>query len=157
MDVSILRTYANGKANIIHYASKSCKLVTHSVMAAEVHALVLAFDYAYVISDMAQQILGGRLDIEVDMDSRTMFNVVVKNGTTMDRCLQMIDKLTLHDAYSKGDVRKITWTTRTRNPADAFTENGVDMDSRLCNLLATELFVPNRLGGAVIAREKKKT
>lgn len=38
--------------NILHYGSNQCQRVCRSVMAAEMHGLILGFDYAYIIQDI---------------------------------------------------------------------------------------------------------
>lgn len=38
-----------GQANIIHFDSNKCKRISRSVMAAEVHDIVLGFEFAFVI------------------------------------------------------------------------------------------------------------
>lgn len=50
-----------GVSNIIHYASNRFKRETRSVLAAEVHALVIDFYNAYVLRDMTHDILGRAL------------------------------------------------------------------------------------------------
>lgn len=74
-------------------------------MAADVHALVLEFNYAQVSSDMATTVLVRRLDIAVATDSRTVFNVVAKDGATAERRLQ-IYIVSLRKAYARGEARR---------------------------------------------------
>lgn len=47
-------------------------------MAAEIQALVLVFDYEYIVKDLAKEIIRQKLKMEVLLDSRTVFNVVEK-------------------------------------------------------------------------------
>ena len=72
-----------------------------SVMAAKVHALVLGFDYAYVIREAVEEPLGRRVEIEAYVDSRTLFNVIAKDSPTAERRFQ-IDVLALRESYQKG-------------------------------------------------------
>lgn len=45
-------------------------------MAAEIQALVLGFDYAFLVKDLVEEILGRKMRIEAMIDSETVFNVV---------------------------------------------------------------------------------
>lgn len=76
-----------GKANIVHYGPNRFKRISRKVMAAEVHGLVLSFDYAYILRDLVSEIIGGKVTIEAFVDSKTLFNVVAKDGATSERRL----------------------------------------------------------------------
>lgn len=86
----------NNRANIVHYASCRCRRVARSVMAAEIHALVTAFDFAFVIADMLGEIMSRQPTIEALVDSRTLFDVIAKAGKTAERRLQ-IDVLAIKE------------------------------------------------------------
>lgn len=45
-----------GKRNILHYGSNKCQLIAHSVMGAEVHALVHGFDYKFIVRDLINEL-----------------------------------------------------------------------------------------------------
>ena len=107
--------------NIIHYASNRCKRVCRSVMAAEVHALILGFDYAYLIQNMLHEILGWTMEIEGITDSKTVFNVVAKEAQTTERRLQ-IDICTVKESYDKGELRRMFWEPGVSNAADPLTK-----------------------------------
>lgn len=96
------------KGNVVHYGSSRCHRVTRSVMAAEVHALVLAFDFGYIIRDATEQLLDRRIEMEAFVDSRTLFNVVAKNGSTTERRLQ-IDIMASKKSYPPEELQKIGW------------------------------------------------
>lgn len=51
-------------------------------MAAEVQELVLGFDFAFLVKDLIEEILGHKIRLEVMIDRRTVFNVVAKDGQT---------------------------------------------------------------------------
>lgn len=48
----VLLEQDTGTEHIIHYARNRCKIVKRSVLAAEVHALMLEFDFAYLLRDL---------------------------------------------------------------------------------------------------------
>lgn len=62
--------------NLIHYGTYRCKLVTRSMMAAEVNALILGFDQASVMRDLLREFLGRRVDIPAYVDNRTLFDII---------------------------------------------------------------------------------
>lgn len=74
-------------------------------MAVEVRALVLAFDYVYVIRDAIAKLLGRDIEIEAYHDNRTVFNVNAKDGTTAERCPQ-IDLTSLITSYVREQKNK---------------------------------------------------
>lgn len=119
-----------GRCNILHYGSNRCQRVCRSVMAAEMHGLILGFDYAYIIQDMLQEILGTKYEIEVMTDSRTLFNVVTKDAMTTERRLQ-IDILQVRESYDNGEIRKMAWIPGLMNPADPLTKYIVSTTSPL--------------------------
>lgn len=137
-------TVGTHTANIVHFASNRCKRVTRSVIAAEAHSPFLAFDYAYVIADIARQTLGRTLDIEVVTDVRTVFNGVAKDWPTTERRLQ-IDIWALREAYTNGEVGKICWIPGMNNLEDGSTKNVVGKDTLLCHLVTSTHFVPKNL------------
>jgi len=122
------------KSNIIHYGSSSCKRVTRSVMAAELHALIYGFDSAYLARDILQELLGLRLDIDAYVDSRTVFNVVAKQSSTLEKRLQ-IDVHALRESHSKGELRYLAWIPGNQNVADALTKGLIDARHPLWNLM----------------------
>lgn len=48
----------NLKCNIVHYGSNIFKRISRSVMEAEIQALVLGFDFSFLIKDLVQELLG---------------------------------------------------------------------------------------------------
>lgn len=79
----------NYKANIFHYGSNLCKRVARSLMAAEVHGLVLGFYYAYIVRELVSKILGRNVSIESYGYRKTLFNLIAKYGSTSERRLQI--------------------------------------------------------------------
>lgn len=58
-------------AKIIHYGSSRCKRVTRSVMASEVNALSMGFDYVVIIRHRLGEGTGRHYPIEAFTDSKT--------------------------------------------------------------------------------------
>lgn len=82
------------RVNIAHYASNRLKRVELSVMAAEVYALFVRFEFTYEISHILEDTLSRTIDLEAYVDSRTLFNVIFKEGVSAEPRLQ-IDILAL--------------------------------------------------------------
>lgn len=49
---------------------------------AEVHALVMGFDYVFIFQKRLFELLGRELRFEAFMDFKTLFNVIAKDGLT---------------------------------------------------------------------------
>lgn len=54
----ILMVYDAVNFSVLHYGSNRCRSLAHSVMAAELFALVLCYDHAYFIRDLVGEITG---------------------------------------------------------------------------------------------------
>lgn len=59
-------------------------------MESELHALILAFDHAFVIANLLHDALARKITIEAMVDSRTVFDVVAKHGKTAERDCRLI-------------------------------------------------------------------
>lgn len=70
-------------------------------MAAEFHALMEGFDAAYVAEDMMEECLGQQVPIDAYIYSKTVFDVVAKQGSTTERRL-VIDVSALRESYANG-------------------------------------------------------
>ena len=103
---------ASGNANIIHYASQKCKRITRSVLAAELYAMVLGFDNAFVIHHVLCQILSRKVALKIYTDSRCLFDsLTTLNQTTEKRLL--IDLSMLREGHEN---RAITENCGSRGP-----------------------------------------
>lgn len=91
----------NGNVNIIDYLSIRCRKVTRGVMAAELHALILGFDLAYINREMMMEILGRGIPIEAYVDSRTVFDDITKDVRTTGRRLR-IDVAAFNESCIRG-------------------------------------------------------
>lgn len=71
-------TTCNG--NLIPYGSNCRIRLIRSVLALEVHGIVLELDYAMIIQHIISQLLGRTIAPEASLDGRTIFDVVAKDG-----------------------------------------------------------------------------
>ena len=79
----------SGHGCIIQYECIRCKRVTRSVMAAEVHGLIYGFDEDYLARNMLEEVLRQKREIDGYIDSRTVFNVVAKNNSSLAKRRQI--------------------------------------------------------------------
>ena len=139
--------------NVLHYGSDKCKRIARSVMAAELHALVLGFDYAFLVKDLVEEILGRKIVVEAMVDNKSVFNVIAKDGKTAERRLQ-IYVLALRQSYDLGELERIAWIPGTDNPADSLTKPVLSTSSPLFNIMCSNKFSLKPDGWAV-SHEKK--
>lgn len=103
-------------------------------MAAEVHALLYGFDNAYFGKHMMEEILGKRIEIDGYVYSRTVFNVIAKNSSTLEKRLQ-IDIHAMRESHTKGDLRYLAWIPGSQNYADGMTKSMVSNSHPLWKLI----------------------
>jgi len=124
----------NDNANIIHYGSKKCRRVTRSVMAAEILALVTGFDHAFIVKHAILELLDISVPIDAFIDSRTTFNCVAKNASTIEKRLQ-IDVAALRESYTRKELNCLGWIPGSMNPADGLTKSKIPTTTHPLNTL----------------------
>lgn len=72
----------NGDCHILQYTSEKCRLITRSLMDAEVLALVCTYDEAFYIQYVRCKLNDNRFPTDAYVDSCTTFNYVAKNSGT---------------------------------------------------------------------------
>lgn len=87
---------------MIRFASIRFQRVTISVLAREIHALVLGLDATFPIHNFIGEITGHKHGIEAYVDSKTVFDVISKKGRTTEKRLQ-IDISFLRESYYRGE------------------------------------------------------
>ena len=141
------------RCNIVHYGSNRRQRIARSVMAAEVQALILGFDFAFLIKTMIDEIIGRNLEIDAMMDRKTVFNIIAKDGKTTEKRLQ-IDVLSIRESYDLGELRRIAWIPGVENPADSLTKPVLSITSPLYRIMTTNTLTLEP-GGWAMLREKK--
>ena len=111
----------SGNANILHWSSTKCKRVTRSVLASELYAMAHGFDIAAAIKSTIDKALQISLPLVLCTDSKSLFDCLVKLGTTAEKRL-MIDIMCLRQAYERREVAEVKWIKGESNPADAMTK-----------------------------------
>ena len=122
----------NNRANILHWSLIKCKRVTHSVLASELYAMTYRFDIAAAIKSTIKKILQIQLLIILCTDSKSLYDCLVKLGTTQEKRL-MVDLMCLRQLYKRHKIAEIKWINRNTNSADTITK------SKPCSALRTLL------------------
>src|ERR1700722_14048713 len=63
-----------------------------------------------------------RLPITLCTDSKSLYNCLVKLGTTQEKRL-IVDLMCLQQSYERREIAEIKWIDRNSNPADAMTKS----------------------------------
>ena len=115
------------RGNIIHWSSTKCKRITRSVLALEIYAMAHGVDIAIAIGGTINMIIERlsipRVPIVVCIDSFSLYECLVKLGTTKEKRL-MIDIMALRQAYEQGELKDIRWIDGRDKPADSMTKSG---------------------------------
>ncbi len=118
----IVLTDQNRTVNIIHQSSIKCKRVTRSVLASELYALAYGFDIRAAIKSTIEKILHTTLLLVLYTDSKSLYDCLVKLGTTQEKRL-MVDLMCLRQSYERREIAEIKWINGNSNPADAMTKS----------------------------------
>ncbi|RFU35709.1 hypothetical protein B7463_g538, partial [Scytalidium lignicola] len=121
IDYIITLADQKGNANTLHWTLVKYKRVTHSVLASELYGMAHGFDMGVVIKSTIKGILEIDLPLVICTDSRSLYDCLVKLGTTQEKQL-MIDMICLRQAYERRQIAKVRWIEGTTNPADSMTK-----------------------------------
>jgi hypothetical protein len=101
-----------------------------SVLASELYAMAHEFGTGSVIKSTIEKILNISLPMAVCTDPKSLYDCLVKLGTTSEKRL-MVDLMCLRQSYGRREIMEIQWIDGDSNPADAMTK------SRPCQAHAT--------------------
>lgn len=118
----LVLTDATNKANIVHWSSAKCKRVTRSVLASELYGMAHGFDVAVAVKGTVDKILQISLPLILATDSKSLYDCLVRLGTTQEKRL-MVDVMCLRQDYERRLISEIKWIDGDSNPADAMTKS----------------------------------
>ena len=79
------------------------------------------FDIAAAIKSTIDKVLQFDLPLVICIDSRSLYECIVKLGTTQEKRL-MIDLMCLRQAYERREIAEVKWISGDTNPADSMTK-----------------------------------
>ena len=112
---------ASNQANTLHWSSIKCKRVTRSVLASELYGMAHGFDMGASIKATMDKILNTNIPLIVCTDSKSLYDCLVKLGTTQEKRL-MIDVMCLRQSYERREIAEVKWIKGSTNPADSMTK-----------------------------------
>ena len=90
-------------------------------MASELYTMTNGFDMGACTKATLERILQIKLPLVLCTDSKSLYDCLVKLGTTQEKRL-MIDVLCLRQSYERREIAEVKWISGTSNPADAMTK-----------------------------------
>ncbi|MEM1283154.1 MAG: reverse transcriptase domain-containing protein [Chlamydiota bacterium] len=109
------------RCNILHFTSYKSRRIVRSVLGAEVYAMADAFDYAFTLKQDLEIILNQKVPLRIITDSKSLFDIITKNSSSIEKRL-MIDIKSVRHGYESMEISDIGFARSTCNPADAFTK-----------------------------------
>ena len=80
------------------------------------------FDIRASVKSTIDKVLGIDLPLILCTDSKSLYECLVKLGTTQEKRL-IIDVMCLRQAYERREIAKVKWIKGDSNPADAMTKS----------------------------------
>ncbi len=80
------------------------------------------FDIVTVLKTTTERILKIKLPLVLCTDSRSLYDCLVKLGTTQEKRL-MIDVMCLRQSYERREITEVKWVDKDSNPADSMTKS----------------------------------
>ena len=84
--------------------------------------MVHGFDSGATIKSTLEKIFSMRIPLIVCTDSKSLYECLVKLGTTREKRL-MIDLMCLRQSYERREITHICWIKGDCNPADGMTKS----------------------------------
>ena len=102
----IALTDSTNRANIVHWSSTKCKRVTRSVLASELYTMVYSFNIGAAIKATIELQLGIKLPLILCTDSKSIYDCLVKLGTTQEKRL-IINIIYLRQSYKRREIAEV--------------------------------------------------
>lgn len=101
LDYILLMPDEDGNTDVIQYGLHRSRHVTRSFMAFEIDSMVLGHDFAFIIQNVLEEILGREVLLQYIVDSPIVFILNYMDGRTAERRLQ-IQICALQQSYANG-------------------------------------------------------
>ena len=83
--------------------------------------MTYGFDIRVVIKATLGMILGSAVPLILCTDSKSLYNYLVKLGTTQEKRL-IVDVISLGQSFKRREITEVKWIHRHYNPADSMTK-----------------------------------
>lgn len=92
-----------------------------------------------------EELLGQHVPIDDYIDSKTVFDVVSKQGSTAERRL-LSNVCALRESYANGELDEIAWIPGVTNASDAMTKQAISQYALLSATMKTNRTNIGRIG-----------
>lgn len=99
---------------------------------AKIYGMAHEFDIRAVLKAILGKMLGFAVPIILCIDSKSLYNCLVKLDTTQKKQL-MVDMMSLHQSYKRQEITEVKWIHGHHNPADSMIK--AKFSSALKNLI----------------------
>lgn len=137
--LAMLQDKVYGTVNIIHYASSKSKLVSTSVLEAELFAFIDGYAIGYTITHTLQEMFGRKNYITLYTGSRSLYGLYISLVHMIERRLQF-GLAVIREAHEKREISNIVWIEGKANPTDGLTKIDLSTDA-VVNVIAANHFL----------------
>jgi hypothetical protein len=107
--------------HVLKYSSTKSRRIVRSTLGAEAIALAIEFDTAFVLAENLRRMLGKTLPIECHLDNMSLFDVVTRASTTLEKRVQL-DVEAVRQSFARNKLTHIAFLRSAHNCADALTK-----------------------------------
>lgn len=146
IEFAIRTTDGRRRAITVHYSSCSFHCVFLPVMAAEIHALFLAFNRRYVIWEELKDMLGCLIAIKAYGNSLIPSNIIAKGGRATERKLHL-DSMELKKSPIHGEMGNLRCISRREKAAAVLNKKKHLKNHRCGSCWRATWLIRNQSGG----------
>lgn len=105
--------------HIIHWHSTKCQRVTRSMLAGELYAFSMGYDYSMSLRMVFRQI-NVELPLYIFNDAKSIFDTITASERLRE-LRSMADTADIRRAYKHNEITNVAWVRSQQNIADNFT------------------------------------
>jgi hypothetical protein len=111
-------------ANILHWFSIKCKLITRSVLKIKLFAMIHDFDVDSMLKIILIKMLFLKISILLILviDSKSLYDCLVRLEITVEKRL-MMNVMTLRQSYERREITEIKWIHESNYSLDSMTKS----------------------------------